>query len=238
MTKLSRLPFLFVLATLLLAAVWLVFATLVVPPLIESAYRGESLPIFNRIIAGQAVHPVAHYLMVWNRITYFGLVIILVIFVSEEAHVRAWACRYTPLLLALVIIIHLIPLWAFTYFPSQDGAAHLNIANVIRKYSALDLPVFREYYVLNKHFEPNWDTYVILVSLMSIVPPLVAEKILLSSYVILLPLSTFYALRAIRPTAGLLTLVVSPFIHNRLLHMGFYNFSYSLPMFFLFLAIG
>ena len=72
----------------------------------------------------------------------------------------------------------------------------------------------------------------VLVSLMSLVPPLVAEKMLLSSYVLLLPLSTLYALQAIRPPAGLLTLLVSPFIYNRLLHMGFYNFSLSLPMFF------
>jgi hypothetical protein len=232
MTKPSRLPSLCVLATILLTAVWLVFSTLVVPPLIESAYRGESLPIFNRIISGQAVHPVTHYLGMWNRITYVGLILILATLVSEEAHVRAWACSHVPLLLAIVIMIHLLPLWTFTYFPSLDGPAHLNIANVIRQYYSPDLPIFREYYILNKNPDPNWSTYFVLVSLMSIVPPLVAEKILLSSYVILLPLSTFYALRAIRPTAGLLTLVVSPFIYNRLLHMGFYNFSYSLVLFF------
>jgi hypothetical protein len=232
----SRLPVLFVLATLLLMAVWLVFSTLVVPPLIENAYRGESLPIFNRIISGQAVHPVAHYLTVWRRITYLGLlvpfIISLVVLVTEEEHVRAWAWSRSSLLITMVIMIHLIPLWIFTYFPSQDGPVHLNIANVIRQYYSPDLDVFREYYVLNKDLDPNWATYLVLVSLMYIVPPLVAEKILLSSYIILLPLSTCYALRSIRPTTGLLTLLVSPFIYNNLLHMGFYNFSYSLPMFF------
>src|SRR5262249_4648117 len=47
---------------------WIAFATLAVPALIQSAYRGESLPIFNRMIRGQHVHPVGHYLRVWGGI--------------------------------------------------------------------------------------------------------------------------------------------------------------------------
>jgi hypothetical protein len=38
--------------------VWLAFSKYAVPPLINSAYRGESWPIFNRMITGQALHPV------------------------------------------------------------------------------------------------------------------------------------------------------------------------------------
>jgi predicted DCC family thiol-disulfide oxidoreductase YuxK len=53
--------------------VWIVFAKLIVPPVIESAYRGESWPFLNRIIRGQAVHSVHHYLQVWNRLAIAGL---------------------------------------------------------------------------------------------------------------------------------------------------------------------
>jgi len=41
-----------------------------IPPLIERAYRGESLPIFNRLISGQASHPVQDYLKSWHQIAW------------------------------------------------------------------------------------------------------------------------------------------------------------------------
>jgi predicted DCC family thiol-disulfide oxidoreductase YuxK len=47
---------------------WIAFAKLVVPPLIESAYRGESLPIFNGMIQGQHGNPVGYYLDKWDTI--------------------------------------------------------------------------------------------------------------------------------------------------------------------------
>ena len=47
---------------------WIVFATLVVPAIIESAYRGESWSFLNRMINGQATNPVVDYLQDWNRL--------------------------------------------------------------------------------------------------------------------------------------------------------------------------
>jgi len=48
---------------------WIVCAKLAVPPVIESAYRGESWSFLNRMIQGQATHPVSEYLQDWNAIT-------------------------------------------------------------------------------------------------------------------------------------------------------------------------
>jgi hypothetical protein len=67
---------------------------------------------------------------------------------------------------------------------------------------------------------------------MYIMPIFIAEKIFLSGYVVLFPLSIRYALSAIRPGSGFLILLTFPFIYNYLLHMGFYSFSFSLPAFF------
>jgi hypothetical protein len=36
------------------------------------------------------------------------------------------------LLFLFLIVVHLIPLWAYQYFPSQDGPAHLANATIIR----------------------------------------------------------------------------------------------------------
>ena len=57
-----------------LSLVWIIFARLIVPPVIESAYRGESWPFLNRVIHGQAVHSVHFYLQLWDRMTIAGLV--------------------------------------------------------------------------------------------------------------------------------------------------------------------
>ena len=50
-----------------LAGLWIVFFKWVVPPIIESAYRGESLSFLNNIIRGQTVNPVDAYLRYWDR---------------------------------------------------------------------------------------------------------------------------------------------------------------------------
>jgi hypothetical protein len=83
-----------------------------------------------------------------------------------------------------------------------------------------------------KDLTPNWVGHLVMAGLMYLIPALVAEKMLLSGYVILLPISICYVLRAIRPDGAFLTVLIFPFVFNALLHMGFYNFSYSLVMFF------
>jgi len=145
---------------------------------------------------------------------------------------RAWLSQPENLLFVVLIVAHLLPIWCFKYFPSQDGPTHVDSANVLHEYYFPDRSAFREYYLINNNPVPNWLSHLVMAGLMYIVSPLVAEKILLSGYIILLPISVRYALQAIRPDTGFLALLAFPFIYNYLFHMGFYNFSYSLPMFF------
>lgn len=145
---------------------------------------------------------------------------------------RSWLSERENLWFLLLILVHLIPVWSFQYFPSQDGPLHLENAQLLREYYDQDNALMREYYVMNGHFKPNWLGHLLLAGLMYIVPILVAEKIFLSGYIILLPTSFRYAIRAVRPDAGFLAFMAFPFIYNFPLHMGFYNFAYSLPMFF------
>ncbi|MFQ5690890.1 MAG: hypothetical protein ACE5HQ_11520 [Gemmatimonadota bacterium] len=49
--------------------VWLALANLAVPWLIRSAYDGRSLPLLNRLISGQATHPVTRYLAEWSAVS-------------------------------------------------------------------------------------------------------------------------------------------------------------------------
>jgi predicted DCC family thiol-disulfide oxidoreductase YuxK len=66
--RIGRVRLLLILMFLALG-LWIVFAKLVVPPVIEGVYRGESWRFLNRMISGQAIHSVAYYLSLWNTLS-------------------------------------------------------------------------------------------------------------------------------------------------------------------------
>lgn len=135
-----------------------------------------------------------------------------------------------PLLFAALIVVHLVPIWTLTYFPSQDGPAHLAVANILREHGEPGGEVLREYFELEPGSLTNWFVYAVLA--YSFLPMALAEKVFLSAYVVLFPLSARYAVQAVDPRSGFLALLALPFTYNYLLGMGFYNFCFSLVAFF------
>src|SRR5262245_5236762 len=80
---------------------WIAFAKLVMPPIIESAYRGESLSLFNSIIEGRKFYPVEFYLTLWDGITVRGVVVLVVFWllaavVSSPAFFHRFVGEATP----------------------------------------------------------------------------------------------------------------------------------------------
>jgi hypothetical protein len=141
--------------------------------------------------------------------------------------------RLDVILFAALLLVQVVPIWWFPYFPSSDGPSHLENATILRSFYDPDWAFIRNFYTINTNPDPNWISHLLLAGLMFIVPPLVAEKILLTGYLVLLPVFVRYAVHAVRADAGFLALLVFPFVPNVFFHMGFYNFCYSLPLFFL-----
>jgi hypothetical protein len=139
-------------------------------------------------------------------------------------------------LFVALIVLHLLPIWMLPVAPTQDGPAHLSMAHALRQIDQPDGAHLREYFQHNREAIPNWFVFFLLADVLRPFSLPVAEKILLSAYVILLPLSARYALRAVRPGAGFLAFLIFPFTYNYLLNMGFYNFCFSLVGFLL--AVG
>ncbi len=88
-----------------LLALWLAFAKLVVPVVIESAYRGESLPVLNSLIKGQATHSVDEYLRDWEQLAWrstvdstgFGLLgLVLIMVTTSPTFFRKFVGEATP----------------------------------------------------------------------------------------------------------------------------------------------
>src|SRR5258708_28458190 len=88
------------------------------------------------------------------------------------------------------------------------------------------------YYRLNRELGANWFGHLVLAGLTRFLPLLLAEKIFLSGYALLLPLSVRYAANVVRPGSGFLAVLAFPFLYGFLFHFGFYYFVYSLPLFF------
>lgn len=145
-------------------------------------------------------------------------------------------------LLGALIIAYLLPIWLFPYFPTQDGVSHVYNSQILTEYRNPDYE-FRAYYEINGYPFPNWLSHFALAMLMFVFPPLIAEKVFLSLYVILFPLAIRYFLNAAHgykpenltkePGRHSLVILSFTFIYNYLLLMGFYNFAVSVPLFFL-----
>lgn len=135
-------------------------------------------------------------------------------------------------LIIALIVIYLLPIWMFDYFPTQDGVSHVYNAQIITEYNNSNYE-FNDYYEINWFPFPNWLSHISLALLMYIFPSLIAEKIFLSLYVILFPLAIRYFLNAVQSDRDSLVILSFTFIYNYLLLMGFYNFAVSVPLFFL-----
>src|SRR5262245_11217871 len=129
---------LWLLFTVISLSLWIVFAKLVVPSIIESAYHGESWSFFNRMISGQTVHPVSEYIGDWDRVTLPGLLTILgfcliVLVLSSSTFfrrivgpatpgslgaIRLWTC----LILLLAMFIEDLP--SIALLPSELRQSH------------------------------------------------------------------------------------------------------------------
>src|SRR5262249_47034629 len=101
---------------------------------------------------------------------------------------------------------------------------HLENARILTLLGRSDLPVFREYFAVNARPTPNWLGHLILAGLMTVFSPFVAEKILVSCYIVATPFAVRYA-------GGVAVLRFS-LLYTCLLHYGFYNFCLSIPLFF------
>ena len=135
-------------------------------------------------------------------------------------------------LFILLLILHLAPLWIFTYFPSQDGPSHLYNALMLKEYHQHQNYKIRDVWELNITIFPNWLSHITLALLLCVFPAILSEKILLSLLVELVPISFFYFLHAVYKRGFLFGWLAFLFSYNYLLFMGFYNFTLSISFFF------
>jgi len=138
------------------------------------------------------------------------------------------------LLFALLSAISLIPLWSVRIPPMQDLWQHLALVDVIHAY---DDPgsVYADYFLLPTAPKPNL-VYYYLTHLLAYLAPLeVANKLVLSLYVVAFPASFLYLLASFGRSRRL-ALFAFPLVYNSMFGYGFVSFILALPI--LFLTLG
>lgn len=129
-------------------------------------------------------------------------------------------------------LAQLIPIWSVHYLPTTDGPSHLYNAWVLRSLVRGDQPQLAQVFAIDWRPHPNWIETAFMAALMSIVPPLVAEKVFVSLIVLLFALAMWQY--ASSPAAAMFGLL---FTFNALLMMGFYNHFLGVAIYFIAVAL-
>lgn len=127
---------------------------------------------------------------------------------------------------ALAVAMQLWLVWGYAYFPSVDGPAHVHLAYAFHEVIEGD-SFYRDLVELNPLFNPNMATQAMLVALMWVAPPFIAEKLWLTLYFVSFASAGAYALRGINRNALCLLPLLMFCSVSLPLAFGFYNFAFG-----------
>ena len=150
-----------------------------------------------------------------------------------------WSWSKTNALLAVAFLVAgvfaLLPIWSVHYLPLLDYPQHLSLVHIFANF---DDPAFRysEYLEQRSWFTTYVTYYLGASTLAQFMSVEAASKVILSLYVLGLPLSLMAALRAFgrSPWIGLLGF---PFVFSYPFYMGFMGYCTGLPVLFLGIAL-
>lgn len=133
----------------------------------------------------------------------------------------------TGLYFSLVAVL-VAPIWANEYVLTQDGPMHLHNARIMLDQWLGRAPDFyREYYVSNLVPFPYWIGHLSGAVLLSVCTPATAEKLFLTTCIVLYAVALRSLVRAVDISAAPLAFAGLPLVWNRTFQMGFFEFSFS-----------
>lgn len=148
---------------------------------------------------------------------------------------RNWRKLSWKHLFVALLVLHILPLWIFAYFPSQDGVSHIYNGLVLKEYGQHENYKIRDAWSLNITVFPNWLSHILLATFLHVFPPVIAEKVFLTLAIGMVPVAFFYFMDAVHKGQKgrfIYAWLGFPFAYNYLLYMGFYNFQLSISFFF------
>jgi hypothetical protein len=144
---------------------------------------------------------------------------------------KAEAKDFSRWLFLFGILLSLFYIWIPDYFLTGDGPAHSYNAAVIRDLFLGKHAAFLEsFYAFNSRPEPNWLSHILLAALQTVFSAPLSEKIILSTYILLMGFGFRYLLRQLSPGNEWLSVVGLLLLFTHPLQMGFFNSGISVAM--------
>ncbi|NOU47043.1 MAG: hypothetical protein HOO86_08280 [Bacteroidales bacterium] len=141
-----------------------------------------------------------------------------------------------PYFFYLFVLLNLLPVLSFKYFPTVDGPAHLYNSKIITELVTDSNSALTQYFSFNDHISPNWTGHLILSFFLLFLPAFLAEKIILLCWLIGFPLSIRYLYKTLGITTNYSIYLIFPFTYSYLFYFGFYNFNIALVLYFIALS--
>ncbi len=138
---------------------------------------------------------------------------------------KQFALLNESILFRFFLAIHLIPVLSLTPFVTLDGPAHLLNSVLIRQLITGTSSIASSFLMFNPVLEPNWTGHAIMAFLIGFIPPLLVEKIMLTSILILTAFGYRKLLLTLDSNNGWLSFSIFPFLCNFVFCLGFINFS-------------
>ncbi len=136
-------------------------------------------------------------------------------------------------LLFIGFALCLLQVWLPEYFLTGDGPCHVYNAQVLHDlWSGKNVPFYTRFYTAVYKPNPNWLSTVTMALLMFLVNGVIAEKILLTLYVLLFAAGGYLLFKKISNNDRFWPLVIFIFVFTHPLFKGFYNFSFSIAIYF------
>lgn len=133
-----------------------------------------------------------------------------------------------------LIALHIIPIWFFNNFSTVDGWTHTYNTFLLNEYFFGHFENFSHIYQVNpSYYDPNWFINIFQLIIAKIFSFWANDKVILSLYIILFPLSLRYAIRAINKEAGFIAILSIPLIYSMAMFLGFFGYLLSLPLAFI-----
>jgi hypothetical protein len=133
------------------------------------------------------------------------------------------------LLFAAAVAVMTFPIWTVAILPWSDLGDHMARLYILRHFN--EVPIFRQYYFIERLPLPNLAIDLIGTPILRIVNPYLAAKLIASLSVMVFAIAVHVFGRAVHGAPTWLAIAAAFFFYNSLLLYGFVNYTWGVAMF-------
>lgn len=144
----------------------------------------------------------------------------------------------TLILFVVLALLYIAPVWSVHYLPTGDGPSHIYNAWILHGLLTGSAPPnIAHAYQIDWKPHPNWTGHLLMAAALTAVPPLAAEKLLVTFILLLLLAGAWFLNTSIDPRNGVYAFLAFPFLYAQTLVAGYYNYTLGVALFLFILGV-